>query len=146
MGLTVLDPSPSHTACTLLAARANTTAVIVEDNYIQLKNTPLSQQRPVLKPAVKRRTNTGRSSRWHTRRTHRVKTHGQTNTHVRPCIWLQPTMNSQASTFTRPDCSSRDPAVRRPKGTIICNLCPDKTDHLPSKWNSPLGRATRSWR
>lgn len=63
MGLTVLDPSPSHTACTLPAARANTTTVIVEDNYIQLKNTPLSQQRPVLKPAVKKRTNTGRSSR-----------------------------------------------------------------------------------
>lgn len=37
MGLTVLDMSPSHTVSTMSAARANMVAVIVEDNYIQLK-------------------------------------------------------------------------------------------------------------
>lgn len=37
-----------------------------------------------------------------------------------------------------PACSSSDPTVWRPNGTIICNLCSDKTDHFPGKWNSPL--------
>lgn len=42
MGLTVLDPSHSHTVCTLFAARANMATVVVEDSYIELKNIPLS--------------------------------------------------------------------------------------------------------
>lgn len=61
------------------------------------------------------------------------KTRGNAQTRAYPCIWLQPTMNSQASTFTQLDCQSSDLAVRRPNGTIICNLCSDKTDHFPGK-------------
>lgn len=49
MDLNVLDPNPSHTACTLWAARANMVSVILEDNYIQFRSLSLGQHRAALK-------------------------------------------------------------------------------------------------
>lgn len=129
----MLDPSPSRSVCTAERCQSKHGGCYCGGQLHTVKKCTPRSVRGCFKATVNRRTNSGRGTLPHTQYTPSQNTRPHIHTHVRPCIQLQPTVNSQASTFARPDRSSSDPAVRRPNGTIICNLCSDKTDHFRGK-------------